>query len=212
MLITQTNSPCAAVAEMRWSAFLRIACEIGAIAAIGSLIWKPILGTSPIAPITIDGFRKDFNSRVTRCRGTPAQPGLVLGLEPDRNSIAHAVLLQVAPDAAATVWSEFGKRELVDVDYVPVLVAARRRDTGVVVPAVAVLVDTRSAAYEDGKLDDLQAVIATASGNCGTNLEYAKRSLAADRALHGMLPPHLAAMKRFWCTTVRGSADRSCLG
>jgi hypothetical protein len=79
----------------RWLPFERVARAVGTIAAIGSLIWKPIPGTRLIAPIAIDGFRKDFNTRVLRCRGTSEVPGLVFGLEPDRSTTAHGMLLAV---------------------------------------------------------------------------------------------------------------------
>jgi cation transport regulator ChaC len=185
----------AQVSPDKWLPFERIARSVGTIAAIGSLVWKPIPGTTPVAAIAIDGYRKDFNTRVLRCRGTSTSPGLVFGLEPDRTTAAHGVLLSVNTEDAHSVWTTFLSRELDDADYVPTIVAARRLDNGEAVQAVAVLVDTRSASYFRRRAGALALMIQRAEGSCGTNLEYALRCFSADREIHGNLPKHLAQLE-----------------
>ncbi len=182
-------------APFGWAAFEHIARAQGMIAAIGSLAWKPIPGTYPLAPITIEGFRKDLNTKVSRCRGTQEVPGLVMGLEPDSGAAACALLLRVAVGASSSVWSQFRARELDGVGYVPTMVPARRRDTGEVVLAAAVLADTRSPSYVRAAPAELAAMIRQAQGSCGSNLEYVRECLASDRQIHGGLPDHLAALE-----------------
>ena len=179
-----------------WSAFEHLASGNGLIAAIGSLSWRPMPGTRPVAAIAIEGFRKDFNTAVTRCRGTPERPGLVLGLEPDRTATAFAMLLAVETGKRHAVWSEFRRRELDGIGYVPTLLPGRRRDSGEVIMAAVVLADTRSPSYFRGSVVELAAVIRCAAGDCGTNLDYARQCLAADRAIHGKLSEHLAALEQ----------------
>jgi cation transport regulator ChaC len=172
----------AAASAQPWDAFMRIAHANGMMAAVGSLIWKPIPGTDAIATITIEGFRKDFNTRVTRCRGTVIRPGLVLGLDPDRHSVAQGMLMRVEPSAAASAWSAFRERELGYEAYVPTLVAAYRRDTAEAVLAASLLADTRSSADLSASPEETARVIRLASGTCGTNIDYATGSLGIDLA------------------------------
>ncbi|HWA51190.1 MAG TPA: gamma-glutamylcyclotransferase [Dongiaceae bacterium] len=49
--------------------------------AYGSLIWKPAIPTTDHARATAHGWHRAFCLQLTRYRGSPAQPGLMMGLK-----------------------------------------------------------------------------------------------------------------------------------
>jgi len=51
------------------------------IFAYGSLIWKPAIAGFAHVPATAHGWHRAFCLRLTRWRGSPAQPGLMMGLK-----------------------------------------------------------------------------------------------------------------------------------
>lgn len=85
--------------------------------AYGSLIWNPIFKFDERRVGTVYGFHRRFCLWTPLGRGTPENPGLVLGL--DRGGSCRGIVYRVA---AANVWSELlllWRREMIVGSYIP---------------------------------------------------------------------------------------------
>jgi cation transport protein ChaC len=65
--------------------------------AAGSLIWKPEFEFEERVPATLHGWHRSFCFRITRWRGTPEQPGLMMGI--DRGGTCQGVAFRL-PDTS----------------------------------------------------------------------------------------------------------------
>lgn len=97
--------------------------------AYGSLMWQPGFAHLEAAPGTLHGFHRAMCILSTRYRGTPAAPGLVLGL--DRGGSCRGVALRIDPPDREAVLSYLREREQVTTVYrehaAPVRLADGRR-------------------------------------------------------------------------------------
>ena len=80
------------------------------IFAYGSLIWKPAVDHAEERIGTARGWHRSFRMRLTRGRGTHAQPGLMLGL--DRGGQCRGVLYRIAGDVLEAQIERLLRREL----------------------------------------------------------------------------------------------------
>ena len=64
--------------------------------AYGSLIWKPAIATTDHRHAVAHGWHRSFCLRLTRWRGSPAQPGLMMGLK--RGGRCKGMLHRIADD------------------------------------------------------------------------------------------------------------------
>ncbi|WP_372621224.1 gamma-glutamylcyclotransferase [Falsiroseomonas sp.] len=148
--------------------------------AYGSLIWRPGFDHAGQHRALLRGFHRSFCLWSHRYRGTPEQPGLVLGL--DRGGACHGVAFRVPGREAAEVLRYLDDRELPDgaeVVYHRRLVPVRVLDMpGTVVPAVAYVVNRACRNYVP-KLDPAKAaaVIAQGIGQMGANRDYLLNTL-----------------------------------
>ncbi|MFT8246926.1 gamma-glutamylcyclotransferase [Roseomonas sp. BN140053] len=152
--------------------------------AYGSLIWKPGFLPDAVLPALLRGFHRRFCVRSTRYRGTPEQPGLVLGL--DRGGACRGAVLRVAGERAAAVLDYLRERELSGGSYHQrrVRVTALGPGGGRSVWAVAFVVDRAAATY-CAALDPAEAAaaIARSAGAMGANREYLLNTVSQLRAM-----------------------------
>ena len=93
------------------------------IFAYGSLIWDPEFSWAETEPALLHGYHRSFCVYSYDYRGTPAQPGLVLGL--DRGGSCRGMAFRLSSDALAeaidSVWlREMSGRRVYDVRLLPV--------------------------------------------------------------------------------------------
>lgn len=137
--------------------------------AYGSLIWNPIFNFVERRVGTVYGFHRRFCLWTPLGRGTPENPGLVLGL--DRGGSCRGVAYRIA---AADVLSELlllWRREMIVGSYIPSWV--RVFDGMQELEAIAFVVNRRHPTYA-GNVPHEIAVdsIATASGQLGSCADY----------------------------------------
>lgn len=157
----------------------------------GSLMWNPGFVYRRAAPALLRGYHRSFCVYSTRFRGTPEQPGLVLGL--DRGGACRGIAFLVAESDVRDVIAELWAREMPRLVYharmLPIEVEARK------VHALAFTADRRHASYA-GQLEPEQVAqtIASCCGARGPNVDYLANTLKQledlgirERRLHRLL-------------------------
>ncbi len=136
----------------------------------GSLMWRPGFAYVERAGATLHGRRRAFCIYSVHHRGTPAQPGLVLGLAPGGST--RGVAYRVGQADWAATYAYLLEREQPTETYVESWLHVRLID-GRRVKALAFLSD-RTHPQWAGRLDpEAQArLIAHSSGLSGRNVDY----------------------------------------
>jgi cation transport protein ChaC len=159
----------------------------------GSLIWNPIIHHDQRRVVVLEGYHRAFCLGTPVGRGTPDNPGLVLGLiEGDRcEGVAFRIAEPDVPAELDLLW----RREMLADGYVARWVSLRARADGTTLPALAFVVN-RGAAFYAGDLPEHETVrrLATARGELGSSAEYLLRTRDGlrDLGLHDPLIERLA--------------------
>jgi cation transport protein ChaC len=150
----------------------------------GSLVWNPGIEVAETRGARLDGYRRSFCMWSIHHRGSEADPGLVLALEPAEGATCAGLALRAADPVTAL--AALRERELISSAYVEREVTLRAEDgAGDAQPirALAYVIDTAHPQYAPGLTLDAQAeVIARATGGRGPNHEYLAATAAALHA------------------------------
>ena len=157
----------------------------------GSLMWRPGFEFAEARCARLDGWHRDFCIYSRHWRGTPARPGLVLGL--DIGGSCRGVAFRVTAERAGAVIDYLNERELIGYAYVartlPVIL-----DDGRLVAAYGFVADTAHHHYAGAlALEEAAAIIMDAEGCAGLNRDYlinTIRQLEKD----GFVEPELHAL------------------
>ncbi len=148
----------------------------------GSLIWNPAIHFAERRTATIQGWHRAFCLATRAGRGTPENPGLVLGL--DAGGSCSGVAFRLAEEGLETELGLLWRREMLAGSYVPRWVDLLDEAGARFGCAIAFTVNTAIEQYA-GDLTQ-QAVIdrlATASGELGTAADYLFRTCAGLHAV-----------------------------
>lgn len=85
--------------------------------AYGSLMWNPGFAYEEVVPGQIEGYQRSLSVLSTIYRGTPENPGLVLGL--DEGGSCCGLVFRVAPENVNETVSYLDEREQVTKVYCP---------------------------------------------------------------------------------------------
>ncbi|HEY3889469.1 MAG TPA: gamma-glutamylcyclotransferase [Caulobacteraceae bacterium] len=158
----------------------------------GSLMWRPGFAFTERRAAIAHGRRRAFCIYSVHHRGTPARPGLVLGLAP--GGAARGVAYRVAADAWAEVYAYLREREQPTETYFEAWAPVRLAG-GEGVEALVFLSDRNHPQWA-GDLDlEAQAkLIAGATGLSGRNVDYLRDLVShlreqgvADRTMERLL-------------------------
>lgn len=141
----------------------------------GSLMWNPGFAFVDARPARLTGYHRAFCIYSIHYRGTPRQPGLVLGL--DRGGVCDGMAFRIAPEAEAATRAYLRRRELIYGVYreahVPIDLAHAGNEPPRTVHALAYIAERAHPAYA-GHLPlarEAQLILRSA-GHGGTNLNY----------------------------------------
>lgn len=136
----------------------------------GSLLWNPGFAFAEAQGARLTGYHRSLCVYSHRYRGTPAQPGLVLGL--DRGGSCHGLAFRVPHADGAVVRSYLRDREMVNGVYREGFRRVRLTD-GTPVPALCYVADRAHRQYA-GQLDRAQrlAIVRVGLGSAGPNVDY----------------------------------------
>ena len=150
--------------------------------AYGSLIWNPLFHFADKRLARVYGLHRSFCLWSRIGRGTPQQPGLVLGLDHGGScaGLAYRIAQSQVQEELRLLW----RREMVTGAYVPTWVKANTPFGAVA--AIAFVINHKSVAYA-GKLStqDAARCIAGASGLHGRCADYLALTAGGLRA-HGI--------------------------
>ena len=137
-------------------------------------MWDPGFDPMRAASALLRGYHRAFCVHSVRYRGTPEQPGLVLGL--DRGGACRGMAFLVAEHNVSAVLACLWAREMPRRAYCPRLVPIEVE--GAKVPALTFLANHGHVSYA-GRLevDHIAHTIAKCSGANGPNVDYLANTL-----------------------------------
>lgn len=138
----------------------------------GSLMWRPGFPFEAQAPGLLNGAHRALCVYSILHRGTPEQPGLVLGL--DRGGACRGVTFRVTKGAEEETVAYLRKREQVTDVYVEARRTVRLLDgSGRVVKALTYLADPHHAQYAGRlPLEEQLRMVRDCKGESGANIDY----------------------------------------
>ncbi|MBZ0128218.1 MAG: gamma-glutamylcyclotransferase [Rhodobacteraceae bacterium] len=149
----------------------------------GSLVWNPGFEHLERRIARLEGFHRSFCMRSIHHRGTVADPGLVLALDPVAGAFCDGVAFRVGADRADATLEYLRERELISSAYVEATPRIALKG-GPEVTALAYVIDTAHVQYCGGLPVEEQArIIARAVGGRGPNAEYLYNTAAHLREL-----------------------------
>lgn len=148
----------------------------------GSLMWRPGFAFLRSAPARVHGYHRSLCVYSYVHRGTPEQPGLVLGL--DRGGSCHGMGFAVAPEAWDETIAYLRAREQVTSVYLERQKTITLLDSGSTVQAVTYVVDRAHRQYA-GKLDDdaLEHHVRSGQGVSGHCTDYVMNTVSHLREM-----------------------------
>ncbi len=150
--------------------------------AYGSLIWNPTIRIGERRVATALGWHRAFCLSTAAGRGTPDNPGLLLGLR--EGGACTGAVLRVAEHDIAHELDVLWRREMVTGGYVPRWLPVEDAGGCAIGHAIGFTIDPCGPGYVDG-LTEEQMVwrLATARGELGSSAEYLFRTWHGLRAM-----------------------------
>ena len=145
--------------------------------AYGSLLWKPACETVESRRAVVQGWHRSFCFRVTRFRGTPDHPGLMMAL--DRGGECHGMILRLPADQVQASLDTLFRREVIVKPTVNMPRWLTAQTSNGPVRALGFVVNRQHPNYV-GKLtpEEAAAIVATAAGHWGSCAEYLRETTA----------------------------------
>jgi cation transport protein ChaC len=156
----------------------------------GSLMWDPGFAFAERRPAVLHGWHRRFCVISHNYRGTRERPGLVLGL--DRGGSCRGVAFRVAPEEQARALDYLWVREMRDDVYRPHRVQVRFPG-GRAMASTFVARRNHPLFFADGDPARVAALIGSATGERGRNLDYLLNTLAHLESL-GIHDRHMEAI------------------
>lgn len=147
----------------------------------GSLVWNPGIAVAETRRATLADFRRSFCMWSIHHRGTEADPGLVLALEPHDGASCTGLAIRALDREAAL--AALRERELISSAYFEQEVTLLC-EHGSAIRSLAYVVNTDHRQYTGPlALEEQARIIAHASGGRGPNWEYLTRTAEGLHAL-----------------------------
>lgn len=170
----------------------------------GSLMWSPHFRFREKSVGLLHGYHRALCIRSARYRGTPAKPGLVLGL--CRGGSCWGMAFRVATPRVSAVLDYLWRREMSRRVYMPKLVRLQV-SRGRRVHALAFLADPQHPQFaRELDLRSRAQLVVQGFGERGSCTDYVRRTLEHMYEL-GLTDPHLARVLET-AEAIRSSAAR----
>ncbi len=156
----------------------------------GSLIWNPEFEFTESSLAKVHGYHRAFCVRSTLYRGTPENPGVVLGL--NQGGCVQGLAFKIAPNQHKTAIATLYAREMIQSIYEPKVLKARLPD-GRYVRALTFVANRKVESYQELTECEIVARLAGCRGNRGPNIDYAINTYQSLKKL-GVNDPSLARL------------------
>lgn len=141
----------------------------------GSLMWRPGFAHIETARARLHGYRRSLCIYSHVHRGTPDQPGLVLGL--DSGGSCLGIAFRVPGEMSDEVMVYLREREMSNRVYHEKWLRLHLAD-GREVQAVTYVADRTHIQYAGSlKAEDAAAIVASAQGESGANIDYVSNTI-----------------------------------
>lgn len=142
----------------------------------GSLMWRPGFDHKGIVDARVYGYHRAFCVSSVVHRGTPENPGLVLGLDVGGSCRGKAILC--ASEMREPVVDYLYRREMVTSVYIPKMVQLDLLNNGERQTALTFIADPHHEQYRGHQsVEDAARTIAGASGRGGPNSDYLQSTI-----------------------------------
>lgn len=141
----------------------------------GSLLWRPGFAFEDCKRALLRGYHRSFCIYSHHYRGTPENPGLVLGLNHGGECVGRAFL--IAEENWPKVKAYLDERELVTNTYIPANVDVELESGETVIAHTYVADPTHQQYAGNLPLRDAAEIIVGASGSIGPNIEYLENTV-----------------------------------
>ncbi|PKR54116.1 gamma-glutamylcyclotransferase [Thalassospira marina] len=141
----------------------------------GSLLWRPGFDFVERARALLRGYHRSFCIYSHHYRGTPENPGLVLGLNAGGECVGNA--FRIAPEKWPEVKAYLDERELVTNTYIPADVEVELADGRRVIAHTYVADPTHQQYAGNLPVREAVEIIVAAHGSIGPNLEYLENTV-----------------------------------
>jgi cation transport protein ChaC len=141
----------------------------------GSLLWRPGFEFVECARALLPGYHRSFCIYSHHYRGTPENPGLVLGLNKGGECVGNA--FRIAHENWSKVKAYLDERELVTNTYIPADVEVELADGRTVIAHTYVADPTHEQYAGNLPVRTAVEIIVAAHGNVGPNLEYLENTV-----------------------------------
>ena len=167
-------------ASLRQTLAMRPPGEAVWLFGYGSLIWNPQIHAAERRVAVVQGWHRAFCLSTRAGRGTPANPGLVLGL--DVGGSCRGVAFRIDDAILETELTLLWRREMLAGSYLPRWIDLEDEDGAKFGSAIAFTVDPLGDQYA-GTLarDAVITRLASASGELGSSADYLFRTCASLR-------------------------------
>jgi cation transport protein ChaC len=173
------------------------------IFAYGSLIWNPGFAVTEHRRATAHGWHRRFSMKMTRWRGTPEQPGLMLALE--HGGSCEGLLLRLPEDGKVAELAKALEREMDGADDLVYLRWLNvRTATG---PCRAITFWAHPKGFhldEHPTLDETAQMLARACGHIGSGAAYLYNTVA-KLAEHGIYDKNLWRLQELVAREIEGA-------
>lgn len=162
--------------------------------AWGSLPWNPAFEAAEQVAAVLPGWRREFCIRLTRFRGTPEQPGLMMSLVPGGS--CRGALCRIAGVQVMGSLRKLWRREMTvkPPNTPPRWVVAKAG--GIAVRAIAFVADRKGDNYVSGLTDEeIAKILCSAVGHWGSGAEYLMQTVNQLERL-GIQDAHLWRLQR----------------
>lgn len=149
----------------------------------GSLMWRPGFAFAERRRARLTGWRRSFCLSSIHYRGTPEEPGLVLGLDQEPEGSCEGVAYLIGDADAAATYAYLRERELVSYAYLERF-GTTILDDGRQVDALIYVIDRDHDQYAGRLSPGAQAeIISRAAGSMGPNRDYLHNTVAHLREM-----------------------------
>jgi cation transport protein ChaC len=147
--------------------------------AYGSLLWRPAFDVEATRLAHVPGWRRDFCMEITRWRGSPDQPGLMMGLR-QGSGACSGMVIQLADHERHAQLVRLLKRETDTAeDMLSLRWLEADTDRGKVRALAAWAEPVKSRMFVEKSIEEQAYMLARACGSAGSGAAYLHRTVTS---------------------------------